>query len=79
MNYEFDTIILDNLPVTIEFDTTEYNNSDVGGGINDVDNWSIVAIDGKICRSSPRWIYEKLTSLDESRIIEECHEHKGYC
>jgi hypothetical protein len=77
MAYEFDTTVLGGLPVTIEFDTTGYDNRDCGGGIDDVDDWSIVAVGGKTCKRSPHWITNKLTSDDESRIIEECYEHKG--
>lgn len=77
MAYEFDTTVLGGLPVTIEFDTTGYDNRDCGGGVDDVDDWSIVAVGGKMCKKPPYWITNKLTGDDESRIIEECYEHKG--
>lgn len=77
MAYEFDTTVLGGLPVTIEFSTTGYDNRDVGLGIDDVDDWSIVAVAGRACKKVPTWVYNRLTKDDESRIVEECYEHKG--
>lgn len=78
MAYEFDTTVLGGLPVTIEFDTTGYDNRDVGGGdANEVAEWSIVAVAGRVCKKTPSWIYSRLTRADEDRIYEECAEHVG--
>jgi len=77
MAYEFDTTVLGGLPVTVEFNTTGYDNRDCGGGVDDVDDWSISAVGGKTCKKAPAWIYKRLTNADESRIVEECYEHKG--
>ena len=77
MTYEFDTTVLGGLPVTIEFTTTGYDNTDVGGGIDDVDEWSIIAVGGKTCNKAPNWITDKLTGAEGSRIMDECTEHQG--
>lgn len=77
MAYEFDTTVLGGLPVTIEFTTTGYDNRDCGGGVDDVDDWSIVAVAGRVCKKAPKWIYKRMTAADDERVTEECYEHKG--
>lgn len=77
MAYEFDTTVLGGLPVTIEYDTTEYDNRDCGGAYNDVDDWSIVAVAGKICRKAPNWVYRRLAAIDREIILDECVTHLG--
>lgn len=79
MAYEFDMTVLGGLPVTVEFTTTGYDNRDVGLGIDDVEDWSIVAINGKTCRKSPEWLYKRIreTKGEEDRIVEACYENKG--
>ena len=77
-SYEFDTTILGGLPVTIAFDTTGYDNRDVGLGVDDVDNWSIVAVNGKTVRRCD-WLYKRIhaTKGEEDRILEACYDHKS--
>lgn len=77
MAYEFDTTVMGGLPVTVEFTTTGYDNRDCGGGVDDVDEWDIVAVGGKVCKKRPKWVYDRMSAADESRITEECYEHKG--
>ena len=76
--YEFDTTVLGGLPVTIEFTTTGYDNTDVGLGVDDVDEWYVVAVNGKHCKKSPTWLYDRISKLkgEEERIIEACYAHR---
>ncbi len=76
MPITFDTEVLGGLPVTVEFTTTGYDNRDCGGGVDDVDEWCIVAIAGRLCRKAPQWIYDRLKPSDEDTILESCYEHK---
>lgn len=77
--YEFDMTVLGGLPVTVEFTTTGYDNRDVGLGVDDVEDWEITAINGRACKKSPRWLYDRIakTKCEEDRIIEACYEHKA--
>lgn len=78
MAYEFDTTVLGGLPVTIGFDTTGYDNRDVGLGVDGVDDWWIEAVGGKTCKKSPAWLYKRIADQGETdRIVEECYDHKG--
>lgn len=77
MAYEFDTTVLGGLPVTVEFTTTGYDNRDCGGGVDDVDEWSIVAVGGRVCRKRPDWVYKRMSAADDARVTEECYEHAG--
>jgi hypothetical protein len=77
MAYEFDTTVLGGLPVTVEFTTTGYDNRDCGGGVDDVDDWSIVAVAGKFCKKAPAWIYARMSKGDNERVTEECYEYLG--
>lgn len=70
MAYEFDTKVLGGLPVTIEFNVREYFDG------TDYD-WSIVAVAGKTCKKHPYWVTNKLTTDEEYRITEECHDQMG--
>jgi hypothetical protein len=72
---EFNTTVLGGIPVTIEFRTTGFNNSDCGGGNDDVDDWEIVRVNGFYCRKRPDWIYKRLSKTEIDKIIEECYEN----
>lgn len=76
--YEFDTTVLGGLPVTIEFTTTGYDNTDVGLGVDDVEEWYVTAINGKTCKKSPTWLHDRIakTKGEEDRIIQACYDHK---
>jgi hypothetical protein len=75
--YEFDTTVLGGLPVTIEFTTTGYDNRDVGLGVDDVDEWYVVAVNG-VYRKNLQWIENRIykTKGEEDRIIQACYDHK---
>lgn len=77
--YEFDTEILGGLPVTIRFTTTGYDNRDVGLGVDDVDEWEIIAVCGRSCKKPPASLYKRINEARHGnrRIIEACHEYKG--
>jgi hypothetical protein len=77
VSYEFDTTVLGGLPVTIKFSTTGYDNTDVGLGVDDVDEWWITAIGG-CTRRKLDWLYKRIVNSkgEEERILEECYNHK---
>lgn len=58
MQYEFDTTVLNGLPVTIAFDydKPDYSTGDYGGAYD----WAIVAINNKPCKKSPDWLYKRI-------------------
>ena len=70
MSIEFDTTVLGGLPVTIAA-TFAGADPDVGLMFGYVDEWDIVAVNGRYCKKPPHWIYKKLTSACEERIEEE--------
>jgi hypothetical protein len=77
MTREFDMTVLGGLPVTIEFTTTGYDNTDVGLGVDDVDEWWITAIGGRSKRKLD-WLYKRIAKSkgEEERILEQCYSHK---
>jgi len=76
MTYEFDTTVLDGLPVTIEFETTVHPDLDGDGNNEEVDEWSIVAVNGRTVSSDPLWILKRIGEKNEAgRILNECYEN----
>jgi hypothetical protein len=75
--YEFDMTVLGGLPVTIEFTTTGYDNTDVGLGVDDVDEWCVVAVNG-VYRKKLQWVEDRIykTKGEEQRIIDACYDHR---
>lgn len=69
-----DITVLNGLPVTIEF-TILAAEPDVGCMSDYLDEWFIVAINGKPCKSAD-WIYKRIeaTSGEEDRIIKALFE-----
>jgi hypothetical protein len=59
-----DIRILGGLPVTIEFTS------------NCVEEWFVSHINGKACKKSPDWLYNRIKARkgEEDRILEACYE-----
>jgi len=77
MPYEFDMSILGGLPVTIAYTTTNYDNRDCGGGINDVDEWWITAVNGRKIANS-NWLLKRIDSTNQrDEITQACYKHKS--
>ncbi len=74
MSIEFDTTVLGGLPVTVEA-TFAGADPDVGIFSAYVDEWEIVAVNGRYCKKSPEWIYKRLTDKDEESIQEEAYDY----
>jgi hypothetical protein len=76
MTREFDMTVLGGLPVTIEFSTTGYDNTDVGLGVDDVDEWRVVAVNGRALKNM-QWVENRIykTKGEEERIVEECYKY----
>lgn len=73
---EFDTTVLGGLPVTVEF-SAYYEDGECGYPGYELDEVSIVAVNGRPCRKSPDWIYNRMSKADHARIDEECYEYLG--
>jgi len=73
MAYSFDTTVLEDVEVEITFTTTGYDNTDVGGGVNDVDEWYISHVYGDEITLSE--IQDKLSDKDNEILLEECYAH----
>lgn len=72
---QIDTTVLGGLPVTVEFETTGWDNRDVGLGVNDIDDWYIIAVGGRPCKKEPTWLYNRIKAAGETdRLIEEMQE-----
>lgn len=72
---KFDTTILGGFPVTIQF-----NVLGKGFTVDDspvLDSWDIIAINGKPCKTSPKWLYERIekTKGEQNRIDEDCWDY----
>lgn len=77
MSYEFDTTVLGGLPVTVEYDVARAE-PDVGIPYSYVDDANIVAVNGRVCKKPPFWIYARLEAKGEEHVlIEAANEH--YC
>lgn len=74
MTQQFDTTVLGGLPVTIAFTTTGYDNSDVGHGVNDVDEWWIDAVNGRSTKAD--WVYNRLSARERDSIYEACAHNR---
>lgn len=72
MSHRFDTMIRD-IEVEITFTTTGYDNTDVGGGVNDLDEWEISTVYDD--NETPESLHEKLTPQEEELIVEKCYDH----
>ena len=68
-----DARILGGLPVTIEF-TMQGAEPDVGIMSDYVEEWFVSHINGKACKKSPDWLYNRIQSRkgEEGRILEAC-------
>lgn len=70
---QIDIKVLGGLPVTIEYDWCDYDNSDIGQGGPGVDDWKIVAINGRYVKNAA-WL-EKRIMADEAeldRVLDAC-------
>lgn len=74
MAYEHDMTVLGGLPVTIEF-TVSGAEPDVGIMSSGVDDWWIVAINGRAVKKCD-WLYRRIdaTKGESDRIVEELNE-----
>lgn len=77
MAYEIDTTVLGGLPVTIEY-TVQGAEPDVGIMSSYVDDWYIVAINGRAVKSCD-WLDRRIdaTKGERDRIVEELNERAG--
>lgn len=69
---EVQVAVLGGLYVDVQYTTTGYDNRDCGGGVNDVDTWEIVGINGKRKKNTD-WILNRLSRADEEAITEACY------
>jgi hypothetical protein len=76
MAYEFDTTVLSGLPVTVEFET-EYEDGECDSPGHYVTELSIIAVNGRTCKTEPNWITKRMTQADDDRLVNECNEHLG--
>lgn len=80
MAYEADIRILGGLPVTVAY-SVQPAEPDVGIFSAYVDDWYIVAVNGRVQKTKKGkafdWIYSRLTKKDEEAIIEELNEMEG--
>lgn len=75
-DYEFDTTVLGGLPVTVGFDWNSYDNSDIGGSDGCVEDWNIVAINGRECKKTPQWLINRIEAkFEDSDILAECEQY----
>lgn len=76
MNIEFDTTVLGGLPVTVaaSFSKTSFAMNDPWA--DELQEWEIVAVNGRYCKKPPHWVYKRLTDVCEETIVEEAHEHQ---
>lgn len=74
MAYEHDTTVLGGLPVTIEYDV-QGAEPDVGIMSSYVDDWWIVAINGRAVKKCD-WLYRRIdaTKGESDRIRDELNE-----
>ena len=70
-----DVRILGGLPVTIEF-TMQVAEPDVGIMSDYVEEWFVSHINGKACKKSSDWLYNRIQARkgEEDRILEACYE-----
>lgn len=69
---DIQVVVLGGLTVDVTFTTTGYDNRDCGGGHNDIDEWSIVGINGKPKKNTD-WLLKRLSAADEAEITEACY------
>ena len=74
---DFETTVLGGLPVTIAYRTTGHDNRDVGCGVDDLDEWEIIAVNGKPIKDDS-WIMRRLSKADRQEIELECLAHRPY-
>ncbi|OHD25433.1 MAG: hypothetical protein A2Y38_12795 [Spirochaetes bacterium GWB1_59_5] len=67
--------ILGGLPVTVEF-TMQPAERDVGIMSDYVEEWEVVEINGKRCKKSPAWLYNRIEAKkgEEDRILQACYD-----
>lgn len=77
MAYETDITVLGGLPVTVEY-TTQPAEPDVGIMSGYVDDWSIVAINGRAVKKCA-WLERRIaaTKGEHERIMEALNEAAG--
>jgi hypothetical protein len=70
-----DVRILGGLPVTIEF-TMQGAEPDVGIMSDYVEEWFVSHINGKVCKKSPDWLYNRIQARkgEEDLILNACYE-----
>ena len=70
-----ETSVLGGLPVSIEAQI-ESPDREVGIMNYYVDDWAIVAINGRTCKTSPKWLYPRISSKkgEEQSIIDAIME-----
>lgn len=80
MTYEADIRILGGLPVTVAY-SVQSAEPDVGIMSDYVDDWYIVAVNGRVPKTKKgkafAWIYSRLTKADERAILDELNEMEG--
>lgn len=80
MTYEADIRILGGLPVTVAYSVQDAE-PDVGIMSAYVDDWYIVAVNGKTPKSKKArefaWLYARLSKKDEAAILDELNEMEG--
>lgn len=70
----FETTVLGGLPVEISFSYSKTSFAMNDPWVNEVDEWEISAVAGRSLKNYD-WVYNRLTSDDEDKILEECYEH----
>ena len=70
-----ETTVLNGFPVTIEFNTLRAE-PEVGIMGEGVEDWSIVELNGKPCKTYPNWLHNRIveTEGEEELLIVACLE-----
>jgi hypothetical protein len=65
---EFDTAVLGGFPVTIRY---KYQGADTTVGIWPHCDWWVHAINGRVCKKQPEWLYKRLDAAGYNEAIQE--------